>query len=355
MLQCNGVLIQTILNSQGNLSNDLKESDNADYHQHNHDHDHCHDHDHGHDHDEHDGHNHSEHKHEDCAHQGHEHHQHNKQEEHQGHDCNGYNHHDNNDNEHEPLTKSTAESHCSDHESCQEATEKVIETINECKTPHKIKTSFQTKAANTTTPHIATEEAVEKLQQRFTQLMTQCADLTEEKQRLEHLVMQLQSETETIGEYIALYQTQRRILKQREYEKAAQTAMLQAEREQMRERLNILNNLVNRLGMETPQNQVTLKQQINEALAQNVAIDVTQQHQQSVAASELLPIANSSNVQQLCEEKTLNNDLNSPESQQILHKIQDIITEIKENTKELPTVTHTVDHLNCCSGKFEVV
>lgn len=254
------------------------------------------------------------------------------------------------------MTKSTEDSHGSDHESCQEATEETLETTNTCKNPHPIKASFQTKSSNNTTPHIATEEAVEKLQQRFTQLMTQCADLTEEKQRLEHLVMQLQSETETIGEYIALYQTQRRILKQREYEKAAQTAMLQAEREQMRERLNILNNLVNRLGMETPQSQDSLKQQINEALAQNVAIDVTQQHQQSFATNEVLPAAASNTErQQLNEDKPITNDLNSPESQQILHKIQDIITEIKENTKELPTVTHTVDHLNCCSGKFEVV
>lgn len=186
--------------------------------------------------------------------------------------------------------------------------------------------------------------------------MTQCADLTEEKQRLEHLVMQLQSETETIGEYIALYQTQRRILKQREYEKAAQTALLQAEREQMRERLTILNNLVNSLGMELPQNQ-ELKQQINEALAaQNAVVANSLQHTQTPQLNSPLNEDSKTNT-------TLNDpafqtppkDLNSPESQQILHKIQDIITEIKENTKELPTIQHSVDHLNCCSGKFEVV
>ncbi|GBP15082.1 Golgin subfamily A member 2 [Eumeta japonica] len=125
----------------------------------------------------------------------------------------------------------------------------------------------------------ATEQNSPGPTNRFT-TMTQCADLTEEKQRLEHLVMQLQSETETIGEYIALYQTQRRILKQREYERPAQTAMLQAEREQMRERLTMLNNLVSSLGMKMPQNQ-ELNQHINEALAQNIALNVTNLHNES--------------------------------------------------------------------------
>lgn len=194
-------------------------------------------------------------------------------------------------------------------------------------------------------PHIATEEAVEKLQDRFTQLMAQCADLTEEKQRLEHLVTQLQSETETIGEYIALYQTQRRILKQREYEKAAQTAMLQAEREQMHERLTILNNLVSSLGMELPQKQ-ELNQHINQALAQNVTHNPHNKYSQP-------PVSNSN--REIAEAPDPAANLNSHESQQILHRIQDIITEIKENTKELPTMQDSVDQLNCCSGKFEVV
>lgn len=183
------------------------------------------------------------------------------------------------------------------------------------------------------------------------------ADLTEEKQRLEHLVMQLQSETETIGEYIALYQTQRRILKQREYEKAAQTALLQEERQQMRERLTMLNNLVNSLGMEIPltQQQHQIHQQLNEALAAQsiyhgenvIAADLSDPPQQQHTVNNLAHTSPSS--------PTNIKDLNTLESQQILHKIQDIITEIKENTKELPTVQHTVDHLNCCSGKFEVV
>lgn len=41
--------------------------------------------------------------------------------------------------------------------------------------------------------------AMEKLEDRFTRIMKEVADLTDEKQRLEHLVLQLQGETETIG------------------------------------------------------------------------------------------------------------------------------------------------------------
>ena len=42
-------------------------------------------------------------------------------------------------------------------------------------------------------------EPVKKLEQRFKDTMERVAELTDEKQRLEHLVLQLQGETETIG------------------------------------------------------------------------------------------------------------------------------------------------------------
>lgn len=41
--------------------------------------------------------------------------------------------------------------------------------------------------------------AMDKLQERFSRTMAEVAELTDEKQRLEHLVLQLQGETETIG------------------------------------------------------------------------------------------------------------------------------------------------------------
>nr|XP_017096631.2 golgin subfamily A member 2 [Drosophila bipectinata] len=166
---------------------------------------------------------------------------------------------------------------------------------------------------------LPTAEAVERLQSRFTTLISQVADLTEEKHSLEHLVLQLQSETETIGEYIALYQTQRRMLKQREYEKAAQMRLLQAEREQLREKIEALNKLVVSLGVELPP-------------------DPGQVEPQEAAVNSKAPAATEG----------------QENSQQIINKIQDIISEIKENTEQ-PAHHHTGDHLNCCLGKFEVV
>ncbi|XP_004444583.1 golgin subfamily A member 2 [Drosophila pseudoobscura] len=180
---------------------------------------------------------------------------------------------------------------------------------------------------------LPTAEAVERLQARFTTLISQVADLTEEKHSLEHLVLQLQGETETIGEYIALYQTQRRMLKQREYEKATQMRLLQAEREQLREKIEALNKLVASLGVELPTDQV-------QGQPQTVALQDTPSEQER-------PLTQTPS----------NEDSNGENSQQILNKIQNIISEIKENTEQPTTVLsgHPVDHLNCCLGKFEVV
>lgn len=89
--------------------------------------------------------------------------------------------------------------------------------------------------------------AMEKLQERFTRTMGEVAELSDEKQRLEHLVLQLQGETETIGEYVALYQMQRAALQQRAREKDHQLASLSAEREDLRRKLQELNQLIQRL------------------------------------------------------------------------------------------------------------
>lgn len=88
------------------------------------------------------------------------------------------------------------------------------------------------------------------LEQKFLKTMQDIASLTDEKQRLEHIVLQLQGETETIGEYIALYQHQRGILKQRALEKDEQLKQLARDREQMKNQLDQLNQLVKRLIVE---------------------------------------------------------------------------------------------------------
>lgn len=87
-------------------------------------------------------------------------------------------------------------------------------------------------------------EPVKKLEQRFKETMERVAELTEEKQKLEHLVLQLQSETETIGEYITLYQKQRAVLQNRAIEREQVFRQLIEQRNQQQEQLHKLKVLV---------------------------------------------------------------------------------------------------------------
>uniref|UniRef100_A0A1B6EI66 Golgin subfamily A conserved domain-containing protein n=1 Tax=Cuerna arida TaxID=1464854 RepID=A0A1B6EI66_9HEMI len=108
--------------------------------------------------------------------------------------------------------------------------------------------SLQEFGSQTTNSHpVVSPEMMLKLEEKFRKTMTELADLSDEKQRLEHLVLQLQSETETIGEYIALYQIQRGMLRQRAQEKDEQVARLAEDKEALRNKLAQLNCLVQRL------------------------------------------------------------------------------------------------------------
>ncbi|XP_072162605.1 golgin subfamily A member 2-like [Bemisia tabaci] len=97
-----------------------------------------------------------------------------------------------------------------------------------------------------TTSHMDVE-AMAKLEEKFRHKMKELADLSDEKQRLEHLVMQLQSETETIGEYVALYQIQRGALQEKAKEKDQQVVKLAQDKENLRNKLAELTELIKNL------------------------------------------------------------------------------------------------------------
>uniref|UniRef100_A0A3P9CUJ0 Golgin A2 n=1 Tax=Maylandia zebra TaxID=106582 RepID=A0A3P9CUJ0_9CICH len=97
--------------------------------------------------------------------------------------------------------------------------------------------------------HQALQAAMEKLQQRFTSLMQEKADLKERVEELEHRCIQLSGETDTI-EYIALYQSQRAIMKQKHQEKEQYISMLAQDKEEMKAKLAELQDLVMRLVAE---------------------------------------------------------------------------------------------------------
>ncbi|XP_014341672.1 golgin subfamily A member 2 isoform X2 [Latimeria chalumnae] len=95
--------------------------------------------------------------------------------------------------------------------------------------------------------HEALKAAMEKLQSRFMALMQEKVDLKERLEELEHRCIQLSGETDTIGEYIALYQSQRAILKQRHREKDEYISRLAQDKEEMKMKLAELQDLVMQL------------------------------------------------------------------------------------------------------------
>lgn len=95
--------------------------------------------------------------------------------------------------------------------------------------------------------HEALRGAMEMLQERFTTLMQEKVDLKERVEELEHRCIQLSGETDTIGEYIALYQNQRAIMKQKHYEKEQYINILAKDKEEMKVKLAELQDLVMRL------------------------------------------------------------------------------------------------------------
>ncbi|XP_044938423.1 golgin subfamily A member 2 isoform X3 [Mustela putorius furo] len=95
--------------------------------------------------------------------------------------------------------------------------------------------------------HQALQEAMDKLQGRFMVLIQEKVDLKERVDELEHRCVQLSGETDTIGEYIALYQSQRAVLKERHREKEEYISRLAQDKEEMKVKLLELQDLVLRL------------------------------------------------------------------------------------------------------------
>ncbi|XP_072936505.1 uncharacterized protein [Epargyreus clarus] len=97
---------------------------------------------------------------------------------------------------------------------------------------------------------IPKEDAMFKLQERFMNIMDQVANLSDEKHRLEHIILQLQTETDTICEYVALYQQQRSLLKKRDEERSAQIKSFQIECDEVKRNLEELSYLFLKLAQD---------------------------------------------------------------------------------------------------------
>ncbi|CAF4961097.1 unnamed protein product, partial [Rotaria sp. Silwood1] len=92
---------------------------------------------------------------------------------------------------------------------------------------------------------------VDKIIDRFNRAMRDNADLQDRTQQLEHLILQLQSETDTIGDYISLYQQQRQQLHRRYQEKDDYIKQLTHDRLGLQRKLSELETLLMR-GLNKP-------------------------------------------------------------------------------------------------------
>lgn len=218
------------------------------------------------------------------------------------------------------------------------------------------------------TINIATNEAMDKLQDRFRRTMNEIADLTEEKQRLEHLVMQLQSETETVGEYIALYQTQRRLLKQRELEKDIQLHRIAADRTEMKEKLKQLNGLVELLLIQKGFNNT---KEIMEKLNATTTTTTTNGDAEHPLESADVAKAPDGSIIENDDQKSLMHDEcshdhshnceshqpNSNSTHETATKIINLLSEIKDKNlnQDYSVMPNNLHHCSCCSGKLEIV
>ncbi|XP_024946857.1 golgin subfamily A member 2 isoform X2 [Cephus cinctus] len=173
-------------------------------------------------------------------------------------------------------------------------------------------------------------EAVRKLEEKFKTTMEKIAELSDEKQRLEHLVLQLQGETETIGEYITLYQRQRAILNQKQKEREEAFYQLIEQRNQQQEQLHKLKVLVADL---------ISKQSTTENPVDNLGSNHEGDHNENVDVPDVSIVENSE-IQSIVHPKD-----------ETTSQILDLLTEIKD-CKDTCILEPNFHPCPWCSGKL---
>ncbi|KAJ3633146.1 hypothetical protein MTP99_010113 [Tenebrio molitor] len=247
-------------------------------------------------------------------------------------------------NEINQLKENNAEAHAADDTETSELKRK-LQDLEQTNRELKAQLSGESTAAVATdTNHndqwttLDKESAMKHLEEKFLRTMEDIANLTEEKQRLEHLVLQLQGETETIGEYVALYQHQRSLLKQKTIEKDQQLTQLANDREQMKKNLERLNELVRKLVVE--------KGAIPAELLDNADRDNQLCEEHAKIHSEINKIAQNSFT---VEPSNCDNPQNTETAEQIIT----LLSEIKSSNLVQPT--ENFHHCPWCSGKLITV
>ncbi|XP_022902232.2 golgin subfamily A member 2-like [Onthophagus taurus] len=214
-----------------------------------------------------------------------------------------------------------------------------IENLEKINKELELKLSTQIDGVNNTNiegldnENISQKDAMKQLEIKFTKMMEEIANLEDEKQRLEHLVLQLQDETETIGEYVTLYQHQRGVLKQRTSEKEEEMRQLAIDKEHMKQKIDQLNNLINRLMIERD----------------DIALDALQH--QTVDKSQLC--LEHAKVHQEMESKAGNKEFNN--NTKTAEKIIELLSEIKTSSLVQSNGLENFHPCPWCSGQLITV
>merc|ERR1719510_1891748 len=124
--------------------------------------------------------------------------------------------------------------------------------------------------------------------------MNRIAELTNEKESLEHVNIQLQEETETVGEYITIYQYQRQQIRKRMEEKENQLTAVSLEREELKSKLSRLQSLVTTYMKRGAWNDAESAQTATGGAIQvDVAAEATNERVQLEARSTSAPVSGS--------------------------------------------------------------
>ena len=110
-------------------------------------------------------------------------------------------------------------------------------------------------------------EALKHLERRFISAMGQLAELSSDKEQLEYLVERLQQETETVGDYVIMYQHQRMQQKLKIQEKEDEVRQLAKDRTELQDKLTKLQGLVTNLvsgNSKEPEKEIIIENKLTE-------------------------------------------------------------------------------------------
>ncbi|KAI5641522.1 putative golgin subfamily A member 2-like protein 5 domain-containing protein [Phthorimaea operculella] len=153
---------------------------------------------------------------------------------------------------HEHITENdTNHVHDHNHDNCKHQHQTEEAEPEACQHTHDMEEEYHCLTEKDDNSKIPKQDAMMKLQDRFLKIMDEVANLSDEKHRLEHIILQLQNETDTICEYVALYQQQRSLLKKRDEERSAQIKIFQAECDLLKSQLEELSGIIIRLAQDS--------------------------------------------------------------------------------------------------------